>query len=639
MAVRRFSPLGARRARARTARRSLLLVVAFGALCVHGLLVPSAASAMAGEPSAMLVLVPDLLWRDAPVSLGSFAKASLSVRAASTDGRPADGYLTVGKGARSGAPSGDIGPVVDRPDGGWRVEAWSRLLQYDEGLRYAGELGALGKALREAGKTWVLVTDDGQAATAAADGEGIVPKAVPGGAEAVAAVLADGQDAVIVAVPGDELAAVVEAGKGAGCVVVASVSTPHLEHLGVLATSPHCGFGDKGLTSPSTHQPRLVTLPDVAPTFLAALEVRAPKAMAGFPVEPSGEASVARLVERDRRASVADRVRTPLVWLFVGLNAIGATAVLASHRLRRLAPLALLSVPPTSFLLMVVPWWRWGFGGAVLVGGVVAAALGTLAWAVARDDSAAAVALLLATTAAVIGVDALFRGPLEVDAPFGNSPIRGGRYFGVGNIGFAFLATSLLVGAAFALDRWGRRARLWVFATLFAGVVVVGAPWFGADAGGVLAAVPAFGVLVLGQGAGRLALRRVGLLVALACVAVLAFAVLDVMRPEASRTHLGRSLTGGDGSTGVVARKGSRALATLKTPLANVLWIGALTLFLVRPPLSGRPALRAGAWAVVTLAVLGSVLNDSGLQVGAAAAAIAWPACVVLAREPSVAPS
>ena len=600
------------------------------ALSALGIVVASAEPAVAGEPPAVLVLVPDLLWRDAPPSLATFAKASLSVRAASTDSRPADGYLTVGKGARSGAPGGEIGAVADRGDGSWRVEGWSRLRDHDRRLRYPGELGGLGQALRDAGKTWVLVTQDRRAAGAAADAEGVVPKAVSGGVGEVGRALADVPDAVVVAVPVDELDAVLGAVDGL-CAVVASVSTPRLDHLGTFATSPRCGFGDEGLTSPSTHQPWLVTLPDVAPTFLAALGVAPAQSMAGFTVERSGQVAVRDLIQRDRRASVADRVRTPLGWLFVALHAVAAVLVLASHRLRWCAVLAVLAVPPASFLMMAVPWWRWGFTGAVLAGGLLAALLGVLAAVAAGKDVPAAIGLLLATTAAVIALDALFRGPLEIDAPFGNSPIRGGRYFGVGNMGFAFLAASLLAGAAFALDRWGSSVRPWAVAALGAGVVVIGAPWFGADAGGVLAAVPAFGVLVLAHRGGPVAVRRLLGVLAVAFFAVIAFALLDALRPEESRTHLGRALTGGSEAGGVAARKGWRALATVTTPMANLVWIGSLTLLAARPRLSGRPALRAGALSVVVVAVLGSALNDSGLQVGGAVAAIAWPAFVGLA--------
>ncbi|HEX2042673.1 MAG TPA: hypothetical protein VHF24_08545 [Acidimicrobiales bacterium] len=594
---------------------------------------------MAGERTALLVLVPDLMWRDAPPALATFAKASLSVRAAPAESDAADGYLTVAKGARSGAPPDGIGPVVEHPDGSWRLAAWPRLRGHDRRLHYGGELGALGTALRRSAKTWVLVTNDRRAAAAAADTDGVVPKGVAGGAEAVPGVLADGANAVIVAVPGEELAAVLEAGSGARCVVVASVSTPDLEHLGVFATSPGCGFGANGLTSPSTHQPRLVTLPDVAPTFLAALGIPAPKPMAGFTVERSGDAAVSGLIERDRRASVADRVRTPLVWLFVGLHAIAAVVVLTAPRLRRSATLAVLSVPPASFVAMAAPWWRWGFLGAVVTGGVIAMALGTLASTIARDDSSAAIAFVVAATGAIIALDNLFGGPLQIDAPFGNSPVRGGRYFGLGNVGFAFLSASLLVGAAFARDRWGAGARPWVLAIFLAGAAVIGAPWFGADAGGVVVAVCAFGVFVLGWDAGGLTFRRLAAVVAVACVAVVGFAVVDVMRPERSRTHLGRALTGNDDAAGVIARKGSRALATLNAPLTNVLWIGSLTLLLARPRLTGRPGLRAGTWGILSLAVLGSALNDSGLQVGGGVAAIVWPAYIVLGQaSPSSAP-
>jgi len=39
-------------------------------------------------------------------------------------------------------------------------------------------------------------------------------------------------------------------------------------------------------------------------------------------------------------------------------------------------------------------------------------------------------------------------------------------------------------------------------------------------------------------------------------------------------------------------------------------------------------------WALVVAAVVGSMVNDSGLIVGAAVTAVAWPALVAVTAEP-----
>ena len=602
-------------------------------------LVPS--SALAGAQASdqrpvVLVLVPELRWADAPPALHDWAKSNVSLRSVRPRADADDGYLTISKGARSAAPSGTgVGPVVATPGGGLRVARWDELRRHDRSLGYSGEPGALGDALARWGRPWALVADDPGAAAAVADRQGVVARAERGGAAAVARLLEGGAEAVVAAVPRELVAEVADAGTGGGaaCVIVASVSSPEgNRHLGVLAASAGCGLGDAGLTSPATHQEHLNTILDVGPTFLAQLGIPRPGGMGGSAAEPSGPVSVADLVERDERVVAADRARTPLVWLFVALTAIGAAVALRWPRARPAVAYGLLAVPPASFLVMAVPWWRWGLAGAVAAGAAIAGALALGAAYLGRRDASVGAAALAAVTAAVVGVDALFGGHLEIDAPFGNSPVVAGRFYGVGNIGSAFLAAGIILAAGLALDRWGRRALPGGGAAMVAGVVAGGAPWFGADVGGVLSAVPAYGTLAVAWRRGR-PKARVVLPLAAATLAVLAvFVAVDVSRPVESRTHLGRVLSDELGDD--VARKAGKALATVKSPLPLVILIGGAVLLRAGRRLGRRPALRATAWALAVAGVLGSALNDSGLLVGAAVMAIAWPALVALAPPP-----
>ncbi|MGI8806962.1 MAG: hypothetical protein ACR2KK_03805 [Acidimicrobiales bacterium] len=67
--------------------------------------------------------------------------------------------------------------------------------------------------------------------------------------------------------------------------------------------------------------------------------------------------------------------------------------------------------------------------------------------------------------------------------------------------------------------------------------------------------------------------------------------------------------------------------------MALLVAIAAGVLLSTRFSLGDRPALRAAASALLTAAVLGSVLNDSGVVVAASVLAIAWPAGVVIATQ------
>jgi len=592
--------------------------------------VPPAAAVLAPRPPAVLVLVADLQWTGAPALLDGWARTSVSLRSDRPRADAADGYLTVGKGARSGTPEPDtgVGPVVATGDGGVRLVDWDRLRAHDTTLDFDGELGALGQALTTSGRRWALVGPDPAAAAAVADRDGVVPRAVDGGAPAVAAALADGADALVVAVPAPEVPAVVAAAEQ-GCVVVASVSSPEQNrHLGVLAASPPCELGQAGLSSPSTHQSHLATLLDVAPTFLSRLGVEPPETMRGSIVRPSPPISRAELVDRDRRAHTADGVRTRLVWLFVTLTAVGAVVAVRWRRSRAPVAWGLMAVPPASFLIMVVPWWRWGLAGALVAGGVTAGLLALPAAVVGRRRPLLGVGALAAVTVAVVGIDAVFGGRLEIDAPFGNSPVGAGRFYGVGNIGSGLLMGGLIVAVGLAVQRWGRRAVTPGAAALGAGVVVGGAPWFGADVGGVLASVPAYSTIVLARR--RWSVRLLAGVVAVTALVLALFVAADLARPPAARTHLGRIISDG-GLVDAMVNKANRALESVQNPLSLIVVIGVAAVVAVRPRPGRDPALSAMTWALVVAGVVGSAVNDSGLLVAAAVSTMAWPTLVVAA--------
>jgi len=413
------------------------------------------------------------------------------------------------------------------------------------------------------------------------------------------------------------------------CVLVASPNTrAGSTHLGVLAASSPCGFGRGGLSSPATHQAHLATLPDVTATFLATLGVPEPAEPQGQRVRRASPVSLHTLVEQDRRAVAADHARVRLLWLVVGLHAVGAALALVWLRLRLLVALLLLAVPPAGFLMMLVPWWRWGVGGGALAGGLIAVAVAVAAAVAGRRDPVAVVGVVAAAGALFVLLDAAFGGHLEIDAPFGNSPVVAGRFYGLGNVGLGFAVGGLLIGAGVVLDRYGRRALPWVTLVLGAAVVVAGAPVFGAKVGAVLTCVPAFGAFALAYRTTRPSWRTVTL-VGLVTVAVVGlFAVVDLALPSRLQTDLARWLE--HGHIGVlVGRKATEALGNATNPFGLVIVVGLVGLGLVRPHLSGR-ARRAAAWSVVVAGVVGSLLNDSGIVVAAAVAAVAWPAFLVL---------
>jgi hypothetical protein len=235
---------------------------------------------------------------------------------------------------------------------------------------------------------------------------------------------------------------------------------------------------------------------------------------------------------------------------------------------------------------------------------------------------------------ALIAADLALGGSLQLNALFGNHPLVGGRFAGLGNTGFALFAAAALVCGGLIVQRRTSMAagRRWggpgVAAALFvAAVVVDGAPQLGADVGGVMALAPAAGltyVLLTGRRPGP---RLIAAIVA-GTVAVLAlFAWVDLVRPEGERTHLGRLLEaaterGAEPVIDAAARKLASNLEIFR--LSPWSWVAPIVIAAVvllvlrwRELADAMPSLRSALLGALVLGALGAAVNDSGIVVPA----------------------
>src|SRR5581483_3642142 len=597
----------------------------------------------APRPSVVLVVVPGLRWSTAPRTLDAWGRASLALRTANRR-RAVDVYLTIGKGRRAGAPSAvaATGPL-ERSEDGVTLRQWPALVRHDRRLRFGGHLGELGQQLADHGVPYAVVghSADGTAAALGADHAGRVRRFTMGGAAEAADALRDAALVMVESEPAG-LEGVLRSTTGA-CRVVATGSLPDDEsHLGVIAVSPECRLGGGGLTSPSTRQAGFVTLPDLAPTLLSLVGLSPPNIFAGGDVRAAPAVSRADLIEEDRRAAVAEDAGPPFTTAFALAAALGLLG-LVRERSRLAVAAVLLGMPAALLLMMLVPWWRaaGGAGGALHTGVAVLAGLAVLlaiAWLlsvaarrVSRRRPSIVVLVLTGVTVVVIAVDALRNGRLELDAPMVNNAIGAGRFAGIGNVPFGFLAGAALVAAGIGLDRYGRRALPAVAAGLAFVVVADGAPMFGADVGGLLATILAVAVLLAGW-RGRLSRRAALLAAGLGGIAVAGLVAFERSRPTEHQTHLGRALAGGS-MLQTAVRRGLSSLDSFWTsPWVVVVAIAAAGLFAVRRRLELGPAQQAAAVALAVAAVLGTALNDSGVAVAGQVLFVVWGAALGLAQ-------
>ncbi|MEJ5914301.1 hypothetical protein [Pseudokineococcus sp. 1T1Z-3] len=527
-----------------------------------------------------------------------------------------------------------------------------------------GDPAELGAAVAEAlgGGARLVVVDAGSVlADARPDGEGSaeVPEA---GATAVVETLDARVGAVLAAVP-----------EGATVYVASLADATSTAHLGAFAATGPAPAGvaaryDGTLVGArSTRQDGLLQTTDLTPAVLAALGVDAPGRLVGSPVLPVE----AGLDAEERRAVVLDLSRAavevrpvvgPFFYALYGsqllVYGLGVVALRrrwggAGGRRRVLAWLRRVSVvsasvPVSTFLANLVPWWRAEASALVLVVAVagwtaVVAAVALLGpW---RRGVLGPLGAVAGTTAAVLAVDVVLGSTLQLSSLMGPNPIVAGRFYGLGNPPFALFATGCLLLATALASRLLQRGRgKWAVAVVVAlgvgAAVLDGAPGLGSDFGGPPAIVPAFAILALLVAGVAITWRRVVVIGGGTVVVMAGLATLDWLRAPADRTHLGRFVETvlDGGAAEVVGRKVAANLSVLTgNPQGLLVPIAALfvALVLLRPGAAGPPALRRafdrspalragfGAWLVLIL--IGFAVNDSGTSIPAVAATLMVP--------------
>ncbi|MEX0789941.1 MAG: hypothetical protein WD178_04115 [Actinomycetota bacterium] len=408
------------------------------------------------------------------------------------------------------------------------------------------------------------------------------------------------------------------------------------------------------LTSATTLRPGLVTIADIGPGILRLLGEDPPVSMTGQPFHSKPGPQEGRLEQLLLTASAAsfhgDWVGRFFL-IFVGLQVLLYS--LAWYRLQRdpsaslpwirRLTLGFMSAPAATLIMAALNPHRWGQAGPMLV--VLGVSVILTAFALVgpwRKDPSGPAAFICAVNLALILGDLFTGANLQLSSLIGYSPIVAGRFYGLGNLTFAVLATSSLllagqVGARYG--RWGFRA-----AALIAVLTIVadGASAFGADFGGVLALIPAFGVLLTLLAGRRVSIGRMAVLGGLAAAAVLTVGVLDTLRPADDQTHIGRFVArllrdGPAAVLDVIIRK-INANWTLLTQSALTLSVPVALIFLglmlrrpygrLRAGLQTVPGLKIGLIGATVANVLGFAFNDSGIAIPAMGLAIMAPYCL-----------
>ena len=671
-----------------------LVVLVLGATMVASLAGVRAAGTggEALQPNGDEVVVvgaPGLTWSDVSESgtptlwalVGEGASGGLIVRGTHEVTCPADGWLTLGAGQRASADDdgvqdcGEIPAVaagaesVDRTgDTSATIPEWPSWAAAAERRPLDAVLGTLGSSLEAEGR---CVRAGGPlAALGAAGTTGGVSRYSPGGLAAYSPAVCDVTllDAGLISNAADaeafdaQLAGLTRALPEAATLVVAGISdrgeVPGIRSVLVWRE----GMASGALHSPTTRQRGLAQTTDLSATILTLAGATVPEAVSGqgLQVAPDSGDAAHRVESRQDLAAAIDGARAlqaPVLAIgcVLALSALATLVVRRRWTSVRALGLGAMAFPSAAFLAGLVPWWRFEPQWVGLVGVLVVLVAVHVAVALAgpwRAHPLGPPAVIAALTVLVLGVDVVLGGRLGLISMLGVLPLSAGRFHGMGNVGFGIFAVSglLLAGFLVSLLRsrpMSRRTAAAVVVGVLGLLLVLidGAPTWGADFGGVPALVVGLGVLGLAAAQIRLTPWRALLVGGAALLAAAALMLLDWLRPEGSRTHLGdfaQSVVDGE-ALGIVGRKLDQSLGILvRYPIS---WLAVLVLVLLiwavasptsRPgrilaPLWQLPLLRATAGALITVLVIGWALNDSGVAVVGIGLAVAIAAAIAIA--------
>ncbi|GLZ79315.1 hypothetical protein Afil01_41220 [Actinorhabdospora filicis] len=621
------------------------------------------------------------------------AIASLSVRSAESPTCPLDGWYTLSAGARAAGDdevtNGVCGPLPDeriepdRDGDGARVAGQEAAVNRNRARVKGAELGALAESVRCS----VAVGPGGAFATARPTGQVDVytpglPRDPQKAAELLAScalavvdlgTLPDTPDRATVAAEVDQrLSAVLAARPADSLLMIAGVSdtqSPPRLHAAI-ADGP--GLDGGWLTSASTGRPGYLQLVDLAPTAVEALGRSQSRAFQGEPasVEPGRPESLARAIEEmadaDQQAAAQHgTVGTFLFVLTLGLFALYAAATPVLHRMRRghgpvgVRPpshwtmralvgsaVALAMSVPAAILADLVPWWRapghvWVFLGVTLV---ITLALTAGALLMPRRRTPLRLMTIVSSVGVIIvAVDVLTGGALQLNGVAGYSALEGGRYSGMGSIGYGVFAAGLMMTAGCVAQNAARKWRPVVITALGSiGILIVGSPHLGADPAGAIALTAGVCLAAVISTGGWLTFARLAWATLLGVGVMLAFAAIDLTRDPGDRGPLGRFVAGiaSGASSGTLRDIAEADVIAVASSWTTILVLGSAAfvgLVLLRP--SGGlkrafglyPAARGGFVGASVAAALGGLLDGSGLYAAGAAAAITVPLAVIVA--------
>ncbi|EGK09133.1 hypothetical protein HMPREF9374_2987 [Desmospora sp. 8437] len=406
------------------------------------------------------------------------------------------------------------------------------------------------------------------------------------------------------------------------------------------------------LTSSTTRRTGVISNIDLAPTLLDRMGVEIPGEMLGRPTTAVTGNNGMFWSTVDRVESIY-RLRPSVLYSYILIQILvlvtGLTLILKNGRGRGWMESVLLAVMLTPFLFLILSdvtagsWWM--VSGTLVLTGLAFSKVLTRASTLPLLFWAGLLGFL------PVVVDGLLGGPLIRHSFLGYDPIKGARYYGVGNEYMGVVLGSSILACAAWLERrptLSRRVRLGVGLFFFALLVFFAAPFWGTNAGGALASAVGFGVAYLRFFKAKWSRGAALKIAGMAAIGMLTLVVLNLWFPVESPSHIGKALTDLQGGNfeeivQIINRKLEMNLKLIRFSSWGkvfLLSLLAMAVLAFRPAgglkmLTRRyPQLFNGFTAILAGSLAALAFNDSGIVSAATAIVyVVMPVMIIGIRE------
>ena len=394
------------------------------------------------------------------------------------------------------------------------------------------------------------------------------------------------------------------------------------------------------LTSATTRRQGIVANTDIAASTLDFYGISSPQTFTGRPLKTiRATNSISELQLLNRRLVTTYLARPVLVKGYVFLQLAAIILALLSYFLKHswtplLKPFLIgLTVVPLVLLLaggypqFNVPVYAFE---VILLTVIMVAVVVKVA---GRRDLDPFI-LVCWGTVAVIMADMITGAYLLKNSTLSYDPLAGARYYGIGNEYEGIIIGAAIIGVAALLDRFPNHKRLLMALSIGSfGLItfIMGAPQYGCDVGGTIAALAAFTVTILLLAGIRLDRRTILTIVVGTGLVLGAFMVFDASRSPEQQSHIGRTVNllldrGSPEAVKIISRKLNMNLKLIRyTIWSRVFLVSllALAILFYRPVgviqriRRHYPYLTHGFAGVLVGSFIGLVVNDSGIVTAA----------------------